>query len=712
MEATEVSILDEFEEFIESAEVAKESDRGRMCSAFFSMERVRGLALGVSDDKMRYELLFSRFASIRGLKSRSADLKKLIQRAGDQAREDANRVLQAIQANRVIQQHLPEYLHGELPRYLVPPGFAMDLGGVYTSVVDEQGHEQREKIATAPIILTKRGRSIDDGHQQIEVAWVEFGGPSGGQPQWRAHTVDRKVLFDTKHLVNLISFGAPVTSVNASKVVEWFVAFEDVNQNKIPITNGARRMGWQSDGSFMLPDQHIRREGQQTLTLFPAEGMDPIMSSLKTVGSLEGWLEVMEHLRDHPLALLAVYASAAAPLAHFVGCSNFAVDWSNETSTGKTTSLRVGASLWGKPDEKAEDGFIFQWQNTQVWIERACGFLHSLPLLLDETKTVENTEFVGKTVYKFCFGKGKGRGTLQGVDDMNTWNTVLLSTGEQKLTSFTRDGGVQGRVLALQGAPITGPLHAARETANFVRSRLSMHYGHFGRRVIKYLVLNWEERDTFRAAFEERRRQYGNLTVTNVSGRLAEYVALIDLAKVICESLGFPKPNVDPLGHLITALQESAAGADMPREAFTAVSSWALLNKHRFYGSVAAAGQSPPAQGYVGTWKDGTSDWEYIAIERNHLDQLLGRWRYRFDEVVPRWKARGWLIHSKRGMTKSVSMMGMRAECVLLKRQVVIDLTHAERPDIEDELSKNQPVDIEERLAGVTWSSPSWSAID
>ena len=696
------------EGFIEQVELSQAAGRPKLFGDFFTLDRISELISAETKDPIRYNLLFSRLAAVRGMKGRSEETKKLIKQAATMARREADSLLAAVQSNRVIQQHLPESLHGDLPRFLVPPGFDMDAGGIYATTTKEDGSESREKITTAPILLTKRGRDTSSGHQQVEVSWVEFGGPQGGAPLWRRHTVDRKVLFDSKHLTGLISFGAPVTSVNVSDVIKWFTAFEDINQHKIPMKNGSSSIGWQPDGSFIMPDEHIRLDHHQQLALFPSEGMEPIMKSLHSRGTWEGWLNVVEHLTDHPLAMIAIYASVAAPLAHFVNASNFAVDWSNETSTGKTTALRVGASVWGLPDEKREDGFIYKWDATQVWVERAAAFLGNLPLLLDETKTVKNPKHVADTVYNFCIGKGRGRGTLQGVDTLNTWNSVLMSTGEQKLTSFTRDGGVQGRVIALQGAPISGPVKEARETANFVRSRLMHHYGHLGKRMVKYMVGAWEDRDRFTAAFEDLRSQFGDITSSRIGGRLAEYVALLDLAKTMCESLGVPAPRTDPITFLIAALREGSDNSDMAKEAFVSVVSWAAFNKHRFAKSRATNEHGPPGNGYAGVWSDCDPNWKYIAFEKKQLGSLLEMRGHRFSEVVPRWKARDWLVSTAKGLTKAVSLDGISTHCVCLRREVYEQLIKTEAPIIAADEQIGDQVDLEAVAAKVVASDSEW----
>ena len=688
---------------------AAAGDRTRLFTEFFTLERTEEVAEQWAENEFRFEVVLNRLATVRGLGTRVRALTQSIRRAQRRAQSQQQQdVVAQVMAQNLFHTALPEYLTDDLPNYLIPQAFDVDLGGVYSLTVGQEGDVVREKICTAPIIITQRGRDTDTGHMQVEVAWTEPPGPSGGFPAWRFHTVERAVLFDSRKLVNLISFGAPVTSVNVADTIRWLTAFEDINQHKIPLNNGSTRLGWQRDGSFLLPDAHIRMDKHQQLKLFPAEGMDPIMKSLRTGGTWEGWLNVAEMLREHPLAMLSIYASVAAVMQHITRCSNFAVDWSNETSSGKTTSLRVAASVWGYPADDDDEGFIYSWDSTKVWVERASGFLHSLPLILDETKRVKNKQQVADVLYDFCSGKGRGRGTLQGVDKANTWNTVLLSTGEQRLTSFTNDGGVRARVLALQGAPISGPAQTARATADTVRGRLYTHYGHLGRKVVQYLVYHKDSWGDFRTAFENRRDNYAGITNTAVGGRLAAYVAALDLAQAVCETLGVPEPKRDPIEFLIQAVRDGAEDSDRARDAFVAVASWAVTNRHRFWGTRASGDGKTPGNGWVGRWDECDPQWQYIAFDQNALRGLLDRYDFIYDEVVPRWGARDWIEKTTRGLTKNRRVDGVSLPCVCLRRDVYELLITNERPDMEPTVVADTPLDLIEQ--SVTYDSSSWSA--
>jgi len=708
-DAENEDLLNELKVFASSFAGLEPAERGAAFSEMFTLERIEALVTEWERDEFQFDALMDVIASVRGFSGKVRSIQQTIKRARVRAqRAEQQDTLQALLSQSLFSEALPDYLVEGMPTFLVPPGYKVDLGGVYAiSAGEGEGAAvTQEKVCSAPFIIRRRGRDVETGEMQLEVAWVELPGPGRGRPTWRYSTVSRSTIFDARQLVGLIGRGAPVTSVTVNECVKWMTAFEDSNQHKIPLTNGANRLGWQHDKSFLLPDGHIRLDAHQELKLFPQEGMQPVMDSLRCGGTWEGWLETISLLREHPLAMLAIYASVASVLQPITMCKNFAVDWSAETTKGKTTSLRVAASVWGFPAEDDDDGFIYSWDHTKVWAERTASFLHNLPLILDETKRVKDKQAVADTVYDFCFGRAKGRGTLQGVKETQSWRSVLLSTGEQRLTSFTQDGGTRGRVLAMQGAPITGPAQTARVVADTVNSRLITHYGHLGRLVVKYLVFHHESWDSFREAFETRRNAYASMTNTGVGGRLSSYVAAIDLAKAVCETLGVPTPTVDPLSFLIQAVRDGAEDSDRARDAFVGVASWAALNRHRMWGSKAAMENGYPGNGWAGRWDDVDPNWDAIDVDVHSTMSILDRYGYAYADVARQWKARGWLHSTQRDIPRSRRIDGIPTLCVSLRRDVYEEIIHVERPDIAP--ARLQPAQVDLLDKQVNRSSSAW----
>ena len=197
-------------------------------------------------------------------------------------------------------------------------------------------------------------------------------------------------------------------------------------------------------------------------------------------------------------------------------------------------------------------------------------------------------------------------------------------------------------------------------------------------------TVTWAAWPQFKEAFETRRDSYAGITNTAVGGRLAAYVASLDLAQSVCETLGVPAPSSDPIEFLIQAVRDGANDADRARDAFLCSASWAAMNRHRFWGSRAAIarGTGMPGNGWVGRWEDGNTEWSHICIEANALRGILDRHGFIYEEVVHRWG---------------------------LRRDIYEDIVCSERPDIEKIDIADAQLDLIE--ATVRFSDASWSAL-
>ena len=157
-------------------------------------------------------------------------------------------------------------------------------------------------------------------------------------------------------------------------------------------------------------------------------------------------------LKGYPNVMIGVYASLASVLSHILKVDSFIFEWSGETSKGKTVTLKVAASVWGNPST-GQGGIIKKWNVTPVNIERTASLLNNLPLFLDDTKDLSRTKIISNLIYNLASGQGKGRGSIKGSQITRYWNNISFSTGEQKITTFTKDGGTAARVFPIVGLP-------------------------------------------------------------------------------------------------------------------------------------------------------------------------------------------------------------------------------------------------------------------
>ena len=339
-------------------------------------------------------------------------------------------------------------------------------------------------------------------------------------------------------------------------------------------------------------------------------GDEQIADALRSAGSLEGWIRAVQSVAEFPRVLLAIYGALAAPLLKILECHNFIMDWCGRTSGGKTTTVRVGGSCWGNPDERAAASIVATWDSTRVWINRASTVLHSLPLILDDTKRCKYPKDIAKVLYDVASGRDRGRGTKQGMGRSGTWRTVLLSTGEAPATSFTTDGGTRARVLTLWGHPFGRADQTTAPVVQQVNRNILQNYGHAGPLFVKFLLAHQEDWASWRKKYHEVQEAYQEKAGADpVAGRLCAYFATLDLTAGIAHAaLDLPWAYRDPIETLWEDLVSGAAEGDVAAQALDMVIGWAKANQASFHGRQKE--DRAPYEGWAGRWDCG----QYLGV--------------------------------------------------------------------------------------------------
>ncbi len=424
-----------------------------------------------------------------------------------------------------------------------------------STMPDQSGQDQ--KVAQTPVFIQAKLENKIDMTKSVRLTWWD-------DNKWVTYTVNREEIATATLLVKLSNVGLPVTSGTAYALLEYFSSFEAANKNFLPRATVTHQMGWQGrDGKlgFLWGYNHIL-PGSDLIKKMDVEKMSPEEWPPKTVffkgsdsgeiqfakgfhkkGKFRKWLEVIELIKKYPRVTFAIYA-ALTPAFLFIlkHESNFTVDWSFPTSTGKTTTLKIAASCWGNPDEQSESTIVKTWDSTRVWIERANTVLHNLPLILDDTKKAKYPNFISQILYDQSSGQSRGRGSIHGMRGSGSWRTVLLSSGESKATNATAgEGGTHARVLSIYGAPFGIPKDedAINKKAKLINQLITIiheNYGHAGPRFVQYLIKNREKWDSWRQKYASLKEMYENQAGSNgVSIRQSAFLAIIHMVAIIAE---------------------------------------------------------------------------------------------------------------------------------------------------------------------------------
>ncbi|MCL4351536.1 MAG: DUF927 domain-containing protein, partial [Firmicutes bacterium] len=505
---------------------------------------------------------------------------------------------------------------------IIPPGWTLLPQGVFEEkrhLNSETGNVETHltRVAPVPILITGRLRDIADGTESVRLEWPRDG-------HWIHVTVRRALIASARALVELADQGLPVTSATASTLAQFLADMEAVNLAILPKAQVSATLGWQRSDSELpsfLWGHTLLRSNMNPVSLQDLDGSNPqqwdhqavafhgtdsgdiqIADAFHTEGTAKAWETAIQQLVGYPRALVAIYGALTAPCLALLGAPNFIMDWAFMTSTGKTTTLRLAASCWGNPDERATNSVLGTWDVTRVWIERMSSMLNGLPLILDDTKRARHAKLVSQTLYDVASGRGRGRGTPRGMQRAGSWTTVLLSTGESPAVQFTQDGGTRARTVTLWGSPFGQP---SQETARLVTeldTNLQRHYGHAGPQFVQWLLDHHASWPAWRQLFHSTQTLYQERAADNsIAIRFASYFAALEVvAQLAHQALNLPWDWEPVLETAWAAAIAENQDADRAAQALVAVITWAELNPTLFwgrhYGDFDAA-HTPPGSG-------------------------------------------------------------------------------------------------------------------
>jgi hypothetical protein len=561
----------------------------------------------------------------------------------------------------------------------LPPGLVMTgpyhvvpgKGIVREIPTGEENETRGEVICDVPLFVSGRSIDLADRSEVTTVAWLR-------DETWSSASIPRSRLAARRYIVeDLAEKGLSVHSENAGEIVAYLSRFETANLPVLPPSFSSSGMGWLRDDKgpvgFLLGKSLIApRQGAPEVVFRGHDaGDDQVASALKTRGAFDGWKKAAALAAPYPRVILAVYASLAPPLLAALDAENFCVDWAAQTSTGKSTCLKLGASVWGVPSER-NGGLIRGWDNTRVFSECLSATLNHLPTFGDDTKRARDPKQVAQTIYDMTSGGGRGRGTVKGIARSRTFHTVLLSTGESQVTALTNDGGLKARVLSLWGPPFGS---SARETVAAILAGCAENYGWAGRAWVEWLAAHRDEVPDWKAERSETIERYASSAPEcGAAGRLAEHVSMIDITmRLSHRALDLSwEANPDVIEAVWRAALDGAKDADVARTALVTAVGWAHSHAATFWERNSTASDGTPVVphgGWSGRWSEDPRR-GYVGFFPFRLAEVLAGAGHGY-EVVKVWRDRGWLhVSSDDGLSFRAQINGRLARIIAIRLDI------------------------------------------
>lgn len=437
----------------------------------------------------------------------------------------------------------------ESKQAFIPKPFKVIEGSLYKEVESKQKDETGSPILMdvrvcrhAPEVV-KAYRNIEKSQLHYDLQWVDRG-------RVYTETITAGSLATKKELLKLADMSLGVNDVNARDLINYLDKY--VSYNELEEDHLVERLGHIKDG-FIHP---LNAEEKRVKILPPDAGERQYLEAFQTAGTSEEWIEeVFERIKHHPKVVLMVLSSFTSVILKDLKLDPFIIDMAGVTSEGKTTALKVAASVWGTGH------LVGEWNLTKVAAERKAAFLNSFPLMLDDTRKA-NPKELQAFVYNFSGGRSKGRGSVEGSQAELTWNNLLLSTGEDSLNAYAENaGGVAARVLPITGLPFEDEDF---KFFNEIYGAIDNHYGAIGLEFLKH----WEDKkkialpmyQEYNDLFQQKAQD--NKVISRIS---RHYAAIVYTGRLLNEFFGIDI-DIRLLSYLFDEINAENKSTDKPMQ--------------------------------------------------------------------------------------------------------------------------------------------------
>ncbi len=192
------------------------------------------------------------------------------------------------------------------------------------------------------------------------------------------------------------------------------------------------RIGWQPDGAFVLPDRTIG-EGDERI-IFQSDGA--VSNTFRQRGTVSEWRDaIARRCAGNSRLVFSLSCAFAGPLLHLAGVDSGGFHFRGDSSTGKTTALRVAATVWGGGD------FMQRWRTTENALESMAAQHCDVTMILDELAQLEPAK-AGECAYMLANESGKARSKQSGAPRARlSWRLLFLSAGEIGLADHVAESG-------------------------------------------------------------------------------------------------------------------------------------------------------------------------------------------------------------------------------------------------------------------------------
>ncbi|MET3132632.1 uncharacterized protein (DUF927 family)/phage/plasmid primase-like uncharacterized protein [Oxalobacteraceae bacterium GrIS 1.11] len=298
--------------------------------------------------------------------------------------------------------------------------FDVSKRGVFFIGTDKDGNEQPPRWICSPLDIIAKTRDAKSGEWGRLLEWRD---DDQVRHQW-AMPLELLQSDGTDMRRELARMGLTISPVKAAR--DLLAAFIQVWKVET-LARCVERLGWHG-AVYVTPSESIGQENE--IVVFQnAHAIEPAFA---VAGTAEEWRSSVAALSaGNSRLVFALSVAFAGALADVAGEDSGGFHLRGGSSSGKTTALKVAASVWGDPNT-----YPRLWRATANGLEGLAALHNDGLLILDELSQIDPKE-AGEAAYLLANGQGKARASRTGAARQSArWRLLFLSAGEESLTAL------------------------------------------------------------------------------------------------------------------------------------------------------------------------------------------------------------------------------------------------------------------------------------
>lgn len=309
--------------------------------------------------------------------------------------------------------------------------FRVDADGLwFDAPADDSGGAGRPVKVCGPLYVSALAR---DAHDNGAALLLEFDTPFRKGRRWLM-PLAMLAGDGTAYRAELLNQGfmVPIDAKRRGLLTAYFQSRTPADLVKI-----VDRVGWHGR-AYVLPRETLGDDGGERI-LFQSDA--PTEGTFAQRGTLDQWRERIGRLcvGNSRLMFAASCAFAGPLLAWAGGTDGGGVHLMGDSSCGKTTALKVAASVWGGRD------YLQRWRATDNGLEGMAAQHSDALLCLDELAQLD-AKVAGESAYMLANGQGKSRAGRTGAARPRlSWRLLFLSAGEIGLAEHMSEANKRPR---------------------------------------------------------------------------------------------------------------------------------------------------------------------------------------------------------------------------------------------------------------------------